>query len=101
MNLAQCLRAADQFCSVSQVRRQCFLDCFIVQQREHCVDDLAHALGVELAEFSINRHPAADVNSCKRWIGQILFGLFRIGLVFRCYLGRWENFEFVGGLVQS
>ncbi len=71
------------------------------REREHCVHDLAHALGVELAEFSINRHAAADVNRSQRWIGHVLFDLFGIVLRLVQQFRSGENFELVGGLVQS
>src|SRR5689334_15064448 len=96
MYLAQRGGAADQLFAVSQVCRKRFLDRLVVQEREHSVDDFAHAFRVKLTELAIDRHAAPDVNRSERGIRLAFFRL--LGII-GCR--RREYLELVGSAIQS
>ena len=93
MNFTHSLRATDQSGAMPEIHRQCFLDRFIGQQRQNSVRDFAHALGVKLAEFAIDRNSPPYVDSSESRIRNVFLTLFAfIFTRFSCQ----HDFEFIG-----
>jgi hypothetical protein len=69
---------------------------------QDCVNDLAHAFRVELAEFAIHGNTPRNVNRCRCRIWNV--ELFDIGFDLReivLLFGDGNDFEFVGRTLQA